>query len=114
MGTGAFVQRISPPGTPLPDGILRSVVCADADGVLTSHEGTVNGAGSALDWLRARVAIDVDRGLSVLGARAVPAGDVPLFMNGVGGLGAPFWQPDFACEFKIGRASCRERVIITV
>ncbi len=99
VGTGAFVQRIAPPGTPLPDGILRSVVCADADGVLTSHEGTVNGAGSALDWLRARVAIDVDRGLSVLGARAVPAGDVPLFMNGVGGLGAPFWQPDFACEF---------------
>ena len=99
VGTGAFIQRIVPPGTPLPDGILRSVVCADADGVLTSYEGTVNGAGSALDWLRERVAIDVDRGLSVLAARAAPAEDVPLFMNGVGGLGAPFWRPDFPCEF---------------
>ena len=99
VGTGAFIQRIAPPGTPLPDGILRSVVCADADGVLTSHEGTVNGAGSALDWLREHVVIDVDRGLSVLAARAAPAEDVPLFMNGVGGLGAPFWQPDFPCEF---------------
>jgi len=67
--------------------------------VLTSHEGTVNGAGSALDWLRERVAIDVDRGLGVLAARATPADDVPLFVNGVGGLGAPFWRPDFPCEF---------------
>ena len=99
VGTGAFIQRIAPPGAPLPDGILRSVVCADTDGVLTSHEGTVNGAGSALDWLREHVAIDVDRGLSVLASRATPAEDVPLFMNGVGGLGAPFWLPDFPCEF---------------
>jgi glycerol kinase len=99
VGTGAFIQRIALPGTPLPDGILRSVVCADIAGALTSHEGTVNGAGSALDWLREHVAIDVDRGLSVLAAREAPAENVPLFMNGVGGLGAPFWQPDFPCEF---------------
>ena len=99
VGTGAFIQRIAPPGAPLPDGILRSVVCADTDGVLTSHEGTVNGAGSALDWLREHVAIDVDRGLSVLASRATPAENVPLFINGVGGLGAPFWRPDFPCEF---------------
>jgi glycerol kinase len=99
VGTGAFIQRIAPPGAPLPDGILRSVVCADTDGVVTSHEGTVNGAGSALDWLREHVAIDVDRGLSVLASRATPAEDAPLFINGVGGLGAPFWRPDFPCEF---------------
>jgi glycerol kinase len=99
VGTGAFIQRIAPPGAPLPDGILRSVVCADTDGVLTSHEGTVNGAGSALDWLREHVAIDVDRELSVLASRATPAENVPLFINGVGGLGAPFWRPDFPCEF---------------
>jgi glycerol kinase len=99
VGTGAFIQRIAPRSAPLPDGILRSVVCADTDGVLTSHEGTVNGAGSALDWLRERVAIDVDRGLGVLAARATPSDDVPLFVNGVGGLGAPFWRPDFPCEF---------------
>jgi glycerol kinase len=59
----------------------------------------VNGAGSALDWLRERVAIDVDRGLGVLASQTAPAEDVPLFMNGVGGLGAPFWLPDFPREF---------------
>jgi len=96
VGTGAFIQRAVRDGTALPDGILRSVLCADDDGVLMSHEGTVNGAGSALDWLRDRVALDVDRALA---AHEPPAGEVPLFINGVGGLGAPFWQAHFACEF---------------
>ncbi len=99
VGTGAFVQRVAPDGAWLPDGILRSVLCADEDGVLMSHEGTVNGAGSALDWLRDRVALDVDRALAALAAHEPVAGDVPLFMNGVGGLGAPFWLPHFPCEF---------------
>ena len=112
-GTGAFIQRIAPPGAPLPAGILRSVVYADADGVLAGHEGTVNGAGSALDWLRERVAIDVDRGLAALAARA-PLGDgVPLFMNGVGGLGAPYWRPDFPCEF-VGDGDDAARLVAVV
>jgi len=98
-GTGAFIQRVAPLGAPLPDGILLSVVNADSDGILMSHEGTVNGAGSALDWLRERVAIDVHRGLAALAAHTAPAADAPLFMNGVGGLGAPFWRADFPCEF---------------
>jgi glycerol kinase len=99
IGTGAFIQRVVPPAASLPAGILRSVLCADDDGVLESHEGTVNGAGSALDWLRERVAIDVDRALVALGARQSFAAGLPLFMNGVGGLGAPFWLSDFPCEF---------------
>lgn len=112
-GTGAFIQRIAPPGAPLPDGILRSVVCADADGVLVSHEGTVNGAGSALDWLRERVAIDIDRGLAELTARAPLRDEVPLFMNGVGGLGAPYWRPDFPCEF-VGGGDDAARLVAVV
>lgn len=98
VGTGAFVQRVAPGDAPLPDGLLRSVLCADADGVLHAHEGTVNGAGSALDWLRERVAIDVDRALNAL-SPAPGATEPPLFMNGVGGLGAPFWLSDFPVEF---------------
>ena len=64
---------------------------------MRSHEGTVNGAGSAIDWLAGRVAIDVERALPALAARS--QADPPLFMNGVGGLGAPFWKPDFPVEF---------------
>jgi len=99
VGTGAFVQRAVPDGAALPPGILRSVLCADADGVLASHEGTVNGAGSALDWLRDRVALDVDRAVAALAPCEPIATDLPLFVNGVGGLGAPFWRPDFPVEF---------------
>jgi glycerol kinase len=96
VGTGAFVQRVAPAGVQLPDGLLLSVLRSDASGAVRSHEGTVNGAGSAIDWLAGRVAIDVERALPALTA---PAADPPLFMNGVGGLGAPFWKPDFPIEF---------------
>ena len=99
VGTGAFIQRVVPNGASLPDGILRSVLCADQHGVLTSHEGTVNGAGSALDWLRERVVLDVDRALAALASKEPRAEDLPLFMNGIGGLGAPFWRADFRSEF---------------
>jgi len=99
VGTGAFIQRVASPAIPLPDGILRSVLCADDEGAVLSHEGTVNGAGSALDWLRERVSIDVDRALAAFGLQQSCAPELPLFMNGVGGLGAPFWRSDFPCEF---------------
>ena len=98
VGTGAFVQRATTAERRLPDGLLRSVLRSDASGHATfSHEGTVNGAGSALEWLRSRSDIDVERALPTL---EVPEdAQVPLFMNGVGGLGSPFWIADFATEF---------------
>ena len=71
----------------------------DVAGALHCHEGTVNGAYAALEWLGKRVAVDVKRTLTTLSA-ALADGDVPLlFMNGVGGLGAPYWLPDFQSEF---------------
>lgn len=98
VGTGAFVQRAAAATTPLPDGLLRSVLRSDPTGNTTySHEGTVNGAGSAIDWLRDRVALDVARALRSLDV--APGTAVPLFMNGVGGLGAPFWEADFPTGF---------------
>jgi glycerol kinase len=77
--------------------VLRSVLRSDGSGAAYSHEGTVNGAGSAIDWFRGRTALDVERALWTLAVR--PGDDLPLFMNGVGGLGAPFWLPDFPVEF---------------
>ena len=63
VGTGAFVQRVAAVAAPLPQGLLRSVLRTRDGNALYSHEGTVNGAGSAIDWLRGRVALDVDRAL---------------------------------------------------
>ena len=98
VGTGAFVQRAVDDGAPLPDGLLRSVLRSDDGQATYCHEGTVNGAASAIEWLRGRVALDLNRALQNLPA-ARPEGEPPLFMNGVGGLGAPWWQADFPIEF---------------
>jgi glycerol kinase len=97
VGTGAFVQRAAPADAPLPDGLLHSVLRSDGTAVTYSHEGTVNGAGSAIDWLSDRVTLDVDRALRSLSPD--PPADAPLFMNGVGGLGAPYWLATFPVEF---------------
>ncbi len=96
-GTGAFVQRLTRAQSPVPAGLLRSVLCSEDTNVRYSLEGTVNGAGSAIDWLNDRTDADAQRALSTL---SEPAGEEPpLFMNGVGGLGAPYWQPGFPTEF---------------
>ena len=102
-GTGAFVQRLVLDGSAAtPAGLLQSVLHARTDetlGALYSHEGTVNGGYAALEWLAARIGIDVKRTLATL-SHAVADGEVPvLFMNGVGGLAAPYWMPEFPVEF---------------
>ena len=103
VGTGAFVQRIARDGiAPPPRGLLRSVVEARTDdvrGATYVHEGTVNGALAAIEWLRARVGIDVMRSLATLRQVLPPEQVELLFMNGVGGLGAPWWLPSFPIAF---------------
>ena len=103
VGTGAFVQRIARDGTAAPPrGLLKSVVearMADVQSATYVHEGTVNGALAAVEWLRSRVGIDVPRTLATL-RHALPPEQVELlFINGVGGLGAPWWRPSFPVEF---------------
>ncbi|MCE3284478.1 MAG: glycerol kinase [Steroidobacteraceae bacterium] len=103
VGTGAFVQRIARDGTAsAPRGLLKSVVFAGTDDLHDAvyvHEGTVNGGYAAVDWLRGRVVLDVARILATL-RTSLPPDDVELlFMNGVGGLAAPYWLPAFPIEF---------------
>ena len=54
-------------------------------------EGTVNGAGSALDWAAARWNLpDIKRHLPAWLDRDEPP---PVFINTIGGLGSPWWRP---------------------
>ena len=101
-GTGAFVQRVLRTAARPASGLLQSVVNADTDSVAhvtSSHEGTINGAGSAIDWLARQTGLDTTRALNSLATTVDPATVPFLFMNGVGGLGAPYWRPDFTSEF---------------
>lgn len=92
VGTGAFIQHpvAQPPAVP---GLLGGVVYHGADRTYYVLEGTVNGAGAALRWAEREWGVhEIESHLAEWLARA---GDLPLFLNGVAGLGAPFWAADF-------------------
>jgi glycerol kinase len=98
LGTGAFIQRPlrARPAAPAP--LLGSVLCRDETGAVYSLEGTVNGAGAAVSWFCEREHCAEDAlwpALETLDARAA----LPVFQNGVGGLGSPWWRPEMDSRF---------------
>ncbi|MEZ5561971.1 MAG: FGGY family carbohydrate kinase [Gammaproteobacteria bacterium] len=110
IGTGAFIQRALRDRLPEAQQLLVSVVWSDSDGVDYMLEGTVNGAGSALDWLAAREGLPLARLLDA-GQSAAAAGlEPPLFLNGIGGLGSPFWRSDFESRF-VGTGTTGSRLL---
>ncbi len=99
IGTGAFVlAALDEPVTP--GGLLASVLYADQSRTRFALEGTVNGAGSALDWIDERVGLDARRAALTLTPQLIDELEPPLFINGVSGVGSPFWasrlEPAFA------------------
>jgi glycerol kinase len=96
MGTGAFVlgadaQRLDAPR------LLASIAYADDGRASYVLEGTVNGAGAALAWAGETLGLaEVESSLDEWLQRE---GDPPLFLNGISGLGAPFWVADFTSRF---------------
>lgn len=97
LGTGAFLQRpLTAVCTP-PNGLLTGIVYADAVRADYVFEATVNGAGSALDWARDQLGIqDIEAQLETWLQRE---GETPLFLNGIAGLGSPWWRAQFVSRF---------------
>lgn len=97
IGTGAFVQRLSHHYPGDAGQLLAGVVLHDGDELTYALEGTVNGAASALRWFERECGVhDIEATLPTWLARA----DVPsLFLNGVAGLGSPYWVADFPTRF---------------
>lgn len=108
VGTGAFVQRaVASPPRRLPR-LLASVVWSDGVESKRVVEGTINGAGSALRWLEAELGIaDVE---TKLASWLESSDEPPLFLNGVSGLAAPFWVPDFRSRF-VGEGTAASRAV---
>jgi glycerol kinase len=96
LGSGAFI--LAEQSSPLaPDGLISSIACSENRHCEYLVEGTVNGAGNALQWLRERYRIDdLDKRLA---GWLTSVAEPPLFLNTVGGLGSPWWtqgpQPCF-------------------
>lgn len=107
-GTGAFVQRQLPEGAAASAGLLDSVVYHDKLVTLRMMEATVNGAGAALSWhLEKNQRGGEEKNLTNWMNKVV---DTPLFLNGVGGLAAPYWRPDFPSRF-IGDGGFEEKTV---
>ena len=110
LGTGAFAQRAVSGPLPVAPRLLVSVVWSTADHVDYLLEGTVNGAGSALDWLADQEGAQVPLLLAEAEAALAGGETPPLFINGVSGLGAPFWVSSLESRF-VGAGSRGARVL---
>ena len=113
VGTGAFIQRLA---SQLPDGnprLLNGVVWDDGSEAWYSLEGTVNGAGSALAWLARQHGTDETLLQEHLPRWCVTEQSPPLFLNGISGLGSPYWRADFASRF-IGEGGLESQAVAVV
>ena len=111
VGTGAFLQRVVGDVAFSHENMLTSAVLQEPPYALYVLEGTVNGAGSALHWLAEELSMSyLERHLPEWLARPEPP---PLFMNGISGLGSPFWVPDFRSHF-IGKGEPWQKAVAVV
>lgn len=111
IGTSAFVQRaVSTPPSYAPRS-LTGIILADESRTVYSVEGNVNGAGTALEWLGSELGI-LDA-VSRLPEWLEKPGEPPLFLNGIAGLGGPFWQPDFPSRF-VGEGEPWQKAVAVV
>lgn len=108
VGTGAFVSRPSGHYPGFARRLLTSVILQRNSESTYVTEGTVNGAASALDWLEQELHIEgvYDQLPEWLAQEQAPL----LFLNGVAGLGAPYWVPDFPTQF-VGDGDDRQKAV---
>ena len=112
IGTGAFVQRVLT-GTPVDaPGLLRSVAWQDEQSTVGVLEGTVNGAGAALQWLAEKRGVTLESLVEGADSWLQECHDPPLFINGVGGLGAPYWAADCPNVFSRGGSLAEETTAV--
>lgn len=97
LGTGAFAQCPTGREPRRVAGLLTGIVYHSGQSPLYVLEGTVNGAGAALGWAAGQLSLpDLETRLAAW-LEEIP--EPPLFLNGIGGLGAPFWVSDFPSRF---------------
>ena len=87
FGTGAFVLASTGTEARWHDGLLTAVLASTPETRRFQIEGSVNSAGSAVDWARELTGVDLDawadRSLELAGPRVLP---------GFTGVAAPWWR----------------------
>jgi len=99
LGTGAFIQ-FGTGSRPLAAPCLLSGIVLH-DGKVPSYvlEGTVNGAAGALVRYEQRFGMSEAEAEDHYDEWLAADEEPPLFLNGVSGLGAPYWIADFRSRF---------------
>jgi glycerol kinase len=97
IGTSAFVQRAQAGAPRHVPRSLTGIILAQGDLTVYTVEGNVNGAGTALEWLERELGIE--DAVGQLPGWLERPGEPPLFLNGIAGLGGPFWKADFESRF---------------
>lgn len=108
LGTGAFVLHALGELSARRPRLLCSVAWKSDGETVYVIEGTVNGAGSALEWAEQTLAVkDTEKQLAGWWKQETSP---LLFLNGVSGLGSPFWVPDFDSHW-IGAGTPAAKVV---
>jgi glycerol kinase len=100
VGTGAFISRPSGHSMVYARRLLTSVIYSEDSESQYVLEGTVNGGGSAIEWMQNNY--PVEDLWSKLPGWLNTESNPPLFLNGISGLAAPYWIADFETELVHG------------
>ncbi|MBT8120115.1 MAG: hypothetical protein KJN89_10405 [Gammaproteobacteria bacterium] len=101
LGSGAFVLSLLP-HYQASKKQLSTIANSENSSVQYLREATINGAGSALDWLQKKYDIaDLWQQLPVWlnTTGSDETGLPPIFINSIGGLGSPWWNNSIEAEF---------------
>lgn len=102
IGSGAFV--LIPNETPdITHSLLTSIAYSSADQSHYFQEATINGAGTALNWIRKRS--DIANWWDQLPLWLDEISNPPIFINSIGGLASPWWRSDVTAEFRNNECS---------
>jgi glycerol kinase len=107
LGTGAFLQRpvARRPVDPRP--LLAGMLGVDERVAWYCLEGTVNGAGSAISAFCTASRCPEEVFWPAL-EQLPPGATLPIYINGIGGLGSPYWRPEQRSYF-VGEGTLLER-----
>ena len=110
IGTGAFLQRVLDDKPLSTAKLLSSVIWQSNKDISYVLEGTVNGAASALQQISHELDIGEQAMQEHLARGLLSVKTPPLFLNGISGVGSPYWQSEFESRF-IGEGNTREKLV---
>lgn len=117
IGTGAFIQRVTGSNCIITPQLLTSLLLQQPQQKSAQScyalEGTINGAGNALGWIAQQWQLAPEQLYRQLPQWLQQNEFSTLFLNGISGIGSPYWQADFDSRF-IGKQCIEQQVVAVI